>query len=241
MPREWISRTPNRDGGGETGSAYESHSSACILTDEQIVAGAMRIRGRSHRPLEDLALYCFLFVTGARPLEIARLQVRDYLDERGAVRRVSTLREEVAINGRARPLYFRSIRLDEAVDAYLVERVDRLEGLGAEGRYRGLSPDSRLFMSATGRGFEITSYGAEGQRRFRCPSILETYRKLFRYAEFEHITALSARHTVADRLYRRGADEAQVGLLLGISDPSAVRKQYPRRKLPLEVLAMDLV
>lgn len=212
-----------------------------ILREEEIAAGALRIRGRSHRPLEDLALYYVLFAIGARPLEIARLEVRDYLDAEGGVRGASVMRAEVAITGRARPLYFRSARLNDALDAYLAERIRLGAGLGVAGQFRGLDPCSRLFLSGAGMGFEIKSYGEDGQRRFRCRAIQETYRKLFRYAELRQVTALTVRHTVADRLYARGADELQVGLLLGIADRSAVREQFPRRQPTLDELTRDLV
>ena len=38
-----------------------------------------------------------------------------------------------------------------------------------------------------------------------------------------------------------GWDEAQVGLLLGISERSAVKEQFPRRKHTMEELTRDLV
>lgn len=212
-----------------------------ILSEEEVASGARRVRARSHRPLEDLALYYLLFATGARPLEIARLLVLDYLEPDGSVRGTSELRGEAAITGRARPLYFRSGRLDEVLSAYLGDRLERGLGLGVGGQYRGLDPQSRLFLSPSGQGFEITRYGDEGQRRFRCRAIQETYRKLWRYAEFKRLTALTVRHTVADRLYARGADEMQVGLLLGISERSAVRELFPRRMPSLEQLTSDLV
>lgn len=212
-----------------------------VLTDEEISSGAVRIRGRSQQPHEDLALYFILLATGARPLEIARLEVRDYLHADGTVRRISCVRPEVAITGKERPLFFCSTRLEEALDAYLAERVAARQGLGASGEYRGLNPGSRLFLSASGQGFEIKPYGANGQKRFRCRAIQETYRKLFRYAELKQVTALTVRHTVADRLYARGADESQVGLLLGIADRSAVREQFPRRLPSLDTLTTDLV
>lgn len=212
-----------------------------ILSADEIAAGALRIRDRSHQPLEDLALYYMLFATGARPLEIARLEVQDYLDAAGGVRRVSAIRAEVAITSRARPLHFQSARLDDAMDAYLAERIRSEAGLGVEEKYRGLSPRSRLFLSASGEGFQITRYGDEGQKRFICRGIHETYRKLFRYAELERVTALTARHTVADRLYTRGADESQVGLLLGLAERRAVREQFPRRQRTLDELMLDLM
>lgn len=212
-----------------------------VLTDEEVTSGALRIRGRSQQPHEDLALYFILLATGARPLEIARLEVRDYLQADGGVRRISRVRPEVAITGRERPLFFCSTRLEEALNAYLAERVSAQQGLGANGEYRGLDPASRLFLSASGHGFEIKPYGSDGQKRFRCRAIQETYRKLFRYAELKQVTALTVRHTVADRLYARGADESQVGLLLGIADRSAVREQFPRRPPSLDTLTTDLV
>lgn len=75
-----------------------------ILSEEDIATGARRVRARSPHPLEDLALYYLLLATGARPLEIARFQVSDYLAPDGVVRASSELRAELAITGRARPL-----------------------------------------------------------------------------------------------------------------------------------------
>ena len=52
---------------------------------------------------------------------------------------------------------------------------------------------------------------------------------------------MTARYTVAERLYLRGADDSQVGLLLGIAERSAVRQRFPRRLQSLEELTKDLV
>ena len=182
-----------------------------------------------------------LLATGARPLEIARLQLFDYLAADGSVRAASELRADAAITGRSRPLHFRSERLNAALEQYLAHRVQLKHGCGVDGQYRGLDPQSRLFLSPTGRGFEIIAYGAEGQRRFRCRAIQETYRAIWRTAGFKNLTTLAVRHTVADRLYARGADEAQVGLLLGISERAAVREMFPRRVPSLDELTEDLV
>lgn len=224
--------------------AYEvapQPTAARILTDEEIADGARRIAARSPHPREDLALYHVLLATGARPLEIARLQTSDYLSPTGVVRQISEVRAEVAITGRPRPLHFRSGRVNAAIDALLAMRLQLGLGTGINDQYRGLDPSSRLFLSPSGHGFEIVAYGAEGQRRFRCRAIQETYRKIWRYAGFKHFTTLVARHTVADRLYARGADEAQVGLLLGISERAAVREMFPRRLPTLDQLTEDLV
>lgn len=224
-----------------TGPQPQETRARRVLSEDEVAKGAARVRARSQHPLEDTALFYLLLATGARPLEVARLEIRDYLNADGTVLRTSSLRAEFAINGRSRPLFFRSTRLDEAMDAYLGQRIRRGLSMSGTTAYRGLVPDSRLFLSASGEGFEIKVYGVGEQRRFLCRGIQETYRKIFRYAELEKVTALTIRHTVADRLYRRGADEMQVGLLLGITDRSAVREQFPRPQPSLDELTDDLI
>ncbi|CAH0353455.1 site-specific integrase [Aquabacterium sp. CECT 9606] len=212
-----------------------------IVSLEEIALAGRRIKARSGRPWHDLALFYLIFATGARPLEIARLEVRDYLNPDGSVRRASEMRAEVAITGKARPLYFVSTRLDEALGFYLDERLKDRFGIGDAKAYRGLDPASRLFMSVTGDGFKITRYGNADQRRFLCRPILETYRKLFRYGDLRGVTALAVRRSVVARLYERGADEDAVGLILGISERSAVRELLARPKPTAEQLLSDLV
>lgn len=102
-------------------------------------------------------------------------------------------------------------------------------------------PDSPLLLTATGSGLQITPYGEPGQHRFLGRPILETYRKLFRYADVEGATALSVRHTVVARLCERGADAGQVGLVLGISDRSSVRGLFPRARPTMARLMNELI
>lgn len=178
-----------------------------VISNEEIAQAALRINGRSGYPSRDTALFFMLFATGARPLEIARLEVRDYLNADGSVKRETELRAETAIAGRARPLYFATGRLDESMAEYLRKRIEQRQGLGPSPHYRGLDPLSRLFVTPTGEGFKITPYGEPGQHRFLCRPILETYRKLFRYAELQGVTPMSVRQAVVARLYERDADE----------------------------------
>jgi len=212
-----------------------------VVSADEIARAVVRIRGRSAQPARDVALFYTLFVTGARPLEIVRLRVSDYLQADGQVRRESEMPPTASISGRSRPLYFASRKLDDALDAYLAERLARGHGVADAAAHRGLDPNSSLFLSATGESFRITQYGAEGRRRFLCRPILKTYRKLFRYAELEWATPLSIRRTVVARLYDRGADEEQVGLVLGISERSAVREQFPRARPSMTSLVQELV
>lgn len=214
---------------------------ARVVSLEEIHRGAVRIKGRSSRTWHDLALFYLPFATGLRPLEIARLEIRDYLAPDGSVRRKSVLRAEAAIYAKARPLYFTSSRLNEALTAYLEERIRLRFGQGSTEAYHGLDPHSRIFLGPTGEPYTITSYGDPAQRRSVCQPLLAIYRKLFRYAEIRNLCAQSARLTVMHRMYQRGADEEQVGMILGISKGSEIRARMMRPKPTFDDLLDELI
>lgn len=205
-----------------------SQREARVLTLDEVDLGARRVRIRSTRPPHDLALYYLPLATGLRPLEVARLEVGDYLLEDGSVRRESRVRGDVAINAKERPLHFNHRRLDEALSAYLDERLHAGHAKTTTDRWRSLDPRSSLFLGAHGEVYPITANGGEGQNRYVCRPLLEIYRKIFRHADIPGLCARSARLTLMSRMYERGADEDQVGLVLGIADRSAVREQLPR-------------
>lgn len=213
------------------------------LGPEEIAAGAARVRQRSENANRDAALIFVLFCTGAKPIEIARLEVRDYLNRDGSVRENSELRPDAAVNGRGRPLFFTSSRACAAVDAYLVERSRRKLGTavsGGDGAYRGLDPHSALFLTETGRRFEVTDRGPDDPRA-TCRLMIATLRSIFRRAGWTGVTSQSARRVVARRLADKGADGAQVGELLGLSSTRAVRRLLGTDRRPLETLARELV
>ncbi len=111
-----------------------------VVSADEIARAVVRIRGRSAQPARDVALFYTLFVNGARPLEIVRLHVGDYLQADGGVRRESELPATASITGKSRPLYFASRKLDDALDAYLAERIAKGHGIHPDGAYRGLDP-----------------------------------------------------------------------------------------------------
>jgi hypothetical protein len=127
-----------------------------VLDAEEVAAGARAaLRSCCRSANRDIALIYTLLCTGLKTMELALLEVGDYLDENGNVRRVSTLRGEVAASGIARPLYFNSTRAVASIDIYLEERLRRRLGTGVPGRFRGLDPKSRLFLTEAGRPFLI--------------------------------------------------------------------------------------
>lgn len=203
--------------------------------------GIAKIRARSENANRDVALACVLFATGAKPIEIARLEVRDYLTKTGDVRSTSEIRPEVAANGLARPLHFTAQMAIDSVDAYLTERIRRGIGAGGSPGYRGLDPVSRLFLTERGQPFAVSPRSDRDQRPI-CRLILATYRTIFRRAGWAGFTAQLARQYVATELFRRGADVEQLGELLGLKSDRAVRRLINQRgNEPLEALTKDLV
>ena len=193
----------------------------------------------AHRA-HDLALFHLLFSTGMRPLELARLTVGDCVSPTGAILRVGELRADITQNGQPRPLLLNSPRVVEALSAYLAERLRRGHGLGADACYGGLCPDSPLFLNPAGQSYRLQVDTRAGKPRHRCRGMQEALRKVFRDAGLPLLSSRDARLTVIALLYARGADEAQVGLLLGIRDNSAVRALLPRPRPPLAELTQDL-
>jgi len=168
------------------------------------------------------------------------MEVGDYLEEDGSVRVESTLRAQAAINGAARPLFFANAKLVAAIDEYLVERVRNGQGAGRSGAYRGLAPDSRLFLTAEGEPMAVHAEVCGGGLQHKCRSVLEIYRRIFRKGGLPGVSALSARRTVARRLTERGCAIEQVGLVLGISS-QAVRRLLASDPQPLRKVISELL
>jgi integrase len=245
LPRLRQFREPVLRAVAEYTPAHPRRKRITLLEPDEIAAGANRVRLRSENANRDVALIYVLFCTGAKPIEIARLEVRDYLNSDGSIRERSEMRPETAVNGRSRPLFFTSSRACAAVDAYLVER--RRRKLGVAGTpttvaeaYRGLVPSSALFLTERGWPFEIGERGPNDQRE-TCRLMIATLRSIFRRAGWTGVTAQSARRVVARRLADKGADGAQVGEILGLSSSRAVRRLLGSNRRPLENLARELV
>src|SRR6266576_1577993 len=128
---------------------------AHALTSADVEHAVAMTRQHSNCSNRDVALLLVLFATAAKPLEIARFEVRDYLNEDGSVRGESVMRAAVAINGKERPLFFASTKVVAAVDAYLEERVRQGQGATTDTKYRRLDPCSRLFLTGDGHDMAI--------------------------------------------------------------------------------------
>jgi integrase len=214
------------------------------LTDQGIERAVAVIRQHSKCKKRDTALLLVLLSTAAKPLEIARLLVGDYLTEEGLVREESVMRADAAINGTERPLFFASTKVVAAVDAYLGERARRGQGTKDRTKYRGLDPDSRLFLTGDGHELPIKVRALGDRRQYRCGVLLDIYRRIFARAGLKGVSALSARRTMAEKLVDRGCDVNQVGAVLGLKERNSVRnliQNEPESPKSLKAVVRELV
>ena len=167
--------------------------------------------------------------------------MRDYLHADGSVCRGFELRADAAINGKLRPLYFSSSRLDDALAAYFRERLAGGHGLGepdatvAWTRKAGYSFPERRGLQDHAQQWRA---GAEPLRLPGAAGDLPQVVPLRRTQGSERPVGAPHRDS---RMYERGADEDQVGAILGIGERSAVRELLPRPKPTLAELLDELI
>jgi integrase len=211
-----------------------------VLDADEVAAGASRLRSCCRSANRDVALIYTLLCTGLKTMELALLEVGDYLDEHGEVRRVSTLRAQAAASGIERPLFFNSSRAVASIDTYLEERIRRRLGTGDPTRFRGLDPQSRLFLTEAGKPFLITRR-SRSDPRLTSKHLQETLRLAFARAGWVGMTAQQARRQVALSLDRRGADRGQIQEILGLRSTRQVRRLVSLPRVPLEVISHEIV
>lgn len=175
------------------------------------------LRYRSTQPDRDVALFLMMLVTGALPLEIARMRVQDYLAADGQVRPVSSLHTYSPDGAVDRPVYFTSNVLNAAMSRYIGMRLRRGWGLGPDPSHRGLDPSSPLFLDTRGVPFEVTLRMKGRARHWHCPRIHQVLRAIFYYADWKGMSASAVRHWLANRLLNLGAGLDQVSEVLGVS------------------------
>lgn len=176
-------------------------------------------------PVRDVALMLLLHGTGLMPNEAAKLLVSDYLEANGSVRVESTVRAEIAFNGKARPLIWASSKICQAIDDYLSYRLVAQQGVTTTpAAYRGLDPHGPLFRASDGEPFTFTRrVTGRGVISYSCETLTEIVRRLHQQAGIEGGNASAARRTFAVRLHRDGRSLKLIQELLGVSSLSAVK------------------
>jgi integrase len=211
------------------------------LNDNEIRGIADRLSRCSCQSEGDLALFYLLLTTGAKPLELARLRVKDVIAPSGAIRSEASLPARASINRVARPVYFKCEVSVEAIIAYLRHRVAKGYGVGTTTRYAGLDPTTPLLLNHDGKPYRIVESSDNGCKRYLCRGILEACRRIFRTAGIAGLCGATLRRTLARRLSDRGATIEQIGEALGITDRKAIRDLLDVQHVDLSTLFDEIV
>lgn len=211
------------------------------LTDNEIQSIAARLGRHSRQSAADLALFYLLLTTGAKPLELARLRVKDVIAPSGAIRSEACLPARASINGVARPVFFKSEVSVEAIMVYVRHRVAKGHGVGTTTRFAGLDPTTPLLLNHDGQPYRIVESSDNGCKRTLCRGILEACRRIFRTAGIDGLCGSTLRRTLARRLSDRGATLEQIGEALGITDRKAIRDLLDVQQIDLPTLFDEIV
>lgn len=211
------------------------------LTDHEIQGIADRLSRCSSQPEGELALFYLMLTTGAKPLELARLRVKDVIAPSGTIRSEASLPAGASINGVARAVFFKSEVTVEAVMAYVRHRVAKGHGVGTTTRYAGLDPTTPLLLNHDGQPYRIVESSDNGCKRYLCRGILEACRRIFRTAGIDGLCGSTLRRMLARRLSDRGATLEQIGEALGIKDRKAIRDLLDVQHIDLPTLFDEIV
>jgi len=197
---------------------------AIIVEDHQFdhAVKVAAVTGRNQ--IRDVALLHVLFGTALTTTEIALLRVDDYLRDDGTIKQDCKVRKEIAYNGNERPLFWSNKKVTSKLDQYLDYRLNTGLGIAAKSSYRGLQPDSALFVTENGGSMAMTKRILEGKAHYSCDVLTSIFRKLFAQAGIEGASSTSGRRTFATKLYRKGYDLKHIQTLLGHGSVKAVRK-----------------
>jgi len=191
-----------------------------IATEGDLHLALERIALSSRQPERDAALILLLFGTGLQPAELMRLEVRDYLGADGRIRLVSSVRAELASDGRCRPLYFTNPRATAAVDRYL-----GLRSRSATSRpfcpYRGLVASSPLLLARP----------EPAPTPFTARTFYDTLRRILRFTGKPGLSTRSVRRYVANRLMALGADEGEIRRTLGLRNRASLKELLIRTEI----------
>ena len=175
----------------------------------------------SRYPERDVLVLMLGHHCGMRITEISRLTVADVMHASGKLRSEISLREAITKGCRQRCAYLASKPAIQALEAYLMYRIER--GIGAmfgPGPYRGLMPHQPLIYSSRGDGMSQNTkrrvLETGEQRDYKaCDSLQAHVTRLYQRAGIKGGSSHSGRRSFASKVLSTTGDMETVAQLLG--------------------------
>ena len=131
------------------------------------------------------ALIVAASIWGVKAGELSLIEISDILTTRGHLKKKWLLRSEIAFNRHKRELYTEHESLVNYLNAYLLKRYDQNHGVTNSGEYRGLDPDSKLFLDQAGIAFKFSRREAGNKVNLQPTGINSYFKKLINNAGLE--------------------------------------------------------
>lgn len=182
----------------------------------------------SRHPESDLVILLLGIMCGMRVSEIAQIEVADLLNPSGALKQECSLRSAITKGCRQRCIYLTQRHLVDAIDNYLLYRLEYRLRLGVPGRYRGMDQYSKLILTLKGQKFYLNTKRRINQAGEQvdykaCDSLQAHVTKLYRDAGIKGGCSHSVRRTMASRLLAQGHEIDTLMLILGHGDIDACK------------------
>lgn len=174
----------------------------------------------------NVAITMMLFGSGMRINEVAQLTIKDLLRPNGELKGTFILPGKYTKTGKSRVVYIVVPQQIEALDLWLAERIYEKAMASGEDTYRGLIPDSPLFLSKKGKNWRKFAFNAkryktkEGMKEtLVCSSLENLMRDIIKGAGLQGGSSHSGRRSLATWLDRKGCALEVIQDILNHEDP----------------------
>jgi len=185
-------------------------------------------RNKDQNPELNAALIVAAVIWGVKSGELSKIEIADVLTPKGVLKKKWVLRKEVAFNKCARELFTEHESLVEYLGAYLVFRVNKKQKVTSSGEYRGLDPESKLFLDPGGEPFKFSRRETDNKVNLQPTGMNAYFKKLITNAGLLGVTYKDFRRSLAIQMYREGSRKTgvvkDIMKYLGIRSYSAMRK-----------------
>lgn len=130
---------------------------APAFTKSELKHAIMVAKGSGRTPERDAALILCSATMGLRVTEIASLEVQHIMAEDGSYLLEGWIPGEFTKSGKPGAIFVTNKRFQSALDEYFEYRIAKKHLITGDcNRYRGLRPDSKVFLTETGRKFAMS-------------------------------------------------------------------------------------
>ncbi|KZX73947.1 hypothetical protein A3715_15570 [Oleiphilus sp. HI0009] len=139
-------------------TSLDNNKGAFPLTKPQIKHVCLVAGASGRTPERDEALLLCSITMGLRVSEIACLEVRHIIGEDGKYLLEGWLPGEFSKSGRSAAIFPSNKKFQKALDKYIEYRLNKRHMISGDlSKYRGLNPESKVFLTETGRKFAMTT------------------------------------------------------------------------------------